>query len=76
MAEGGSDLIHDDRFAAGPLAAKWAVRADDCQPGILGVPDLRVVSVPVQRNVAPALVGGDQQGGLVPVLRIVLQPVP
>ena len=68
MAECGCDLIHDDRFAAGPLAAKWAVWADDSQPGVLGVPDLRVVGVPVQRNVASAMVGGDQQGGFVAVL--------
>ena len=34
------------------------------------------MAVPVQRNVAPTVVGGDQQGGLVPVLCVGLQPVP
>jgi len=69
-------LIHHNRLAAGPLAAQRTIRADDRQPGVLGVPDLCVVAVPVQRDVAPTVVGGDQQGGLVPVLCVGLQPVP
>src|SRR5580765_859098 len=70
------DLVRERGRRIGPLAAPRPVRAGGYQPRFVRADDILAVIGPVVRAVPAPVVRGDEQNGVVLVVRVGLQPGP
>ena len=76
LGAGCGDLIREGVGRIGHMPAARPVGADCGQPCFLRAVDFVAVRAPVLRRAAAAVVDGDENGGVVAVLRVGLQPAP